>query len=111
MVKKITSYLDEDGVILPKLSQTAKESLHSSDPRFERLKSKEDLLEQDYAYGDTWDEASLSGESEHQASAQFEKLEKTIQKAIESLDGRVFPKLNWSSPQDAAWLFGSLSCR
>ncbi|CAM9384583.1 unnamed protein product [Phaeothamnion confervicola] len=32
-------------------------------------------------------------------------------RAIEALGGRVFPKLNWSCPKDAAWVNGgSLSC-
>ena len=34
----------------------------------------------------------------------FPKLESEIAKCIASLGGHVFPKLNWSSPSDAAWI-------
>eukprot|EP00045_Choanoeca_perplexa_P014956 m.180059 g.180059 ORF g.180059 m.180059 type:complete len:450 (-) comp16850_c0_seq1:2320-3669(-) len=42
----------------------------------------------------------------------FPKLEAAVTKAIEQLGGTVFVKLNWSAPQDAAWIArnGSLAC-
>mmetsp|Transcript_14218 Transcript_14218/g.28646 ORF Transcript_14218/g.28646 Transcript_14218/m.28646 type:complete len:327 (+) Transcript_14218:50-1030(+) len=32
-------------------------------------------------------------------------------RAIEELGGEVLPKLNWSAPKDAKWVFGTLKCR
>uniref|UniRef100_A0A803M0V0 Cell division cycle protein 123 n=1 Tax=Chenopodium quinoa TaxID=63459 RepID=A0A803M0V0_CHEQI len=42
----------------------------------------------------------------------FPELELKIKDSIESLGGAVFPKLNWSSPKDAAWISttGTLKC-
>lgn len=42
----------------------------------------------------------------------FPELEMEIKSSIESLGGAVFPKLNWSSPKDAAWISstGNLRC-
>ncbi|GAA5870789.1 hypothetical protein JCM3774_001678 [Rhodotorula dairenensis] len=34
----------------------------------------------------------------------FPRLDAEIRSAIAKYDGAVFPKLNWSSPQDAAWM-------
>lgn len=34
----------------------------------------------------------------------FPRLDAEIRSALEKYDGAVFPKLNWSSPQDAAWM-------
>ncbi|XP_019102975.1 uncharacterized protein LOC104883689 isoform X2 [Beta vulgaris subsp. vulgaris] len=42
----------------------------------------------------------------------FPELELKIKDSIESLGGAVFPKLNWSSPKDTAWISptGTLKC-
>ena len=42
----------------------------------------------------------------------FPQLEKEIKVAIKALGGEVFPKLNWSSPVDAAWIShnGTVRC-
>lgn len=41
----------------------------------------------------------------------FPTLNENLSKAIESLDGAVLPKLNWSAPKDASWVNGgSLRC-
>ncbi|CAN8288556.1 unnamed protein product [Cochlearia groenlandica] len=42
----------------------------------------------------------------------FPELEIEIKESIETLGGSVFPKLNWSSPKDAAWISPcqNLSC-
>ena len=41
----------------------------------------------------------------------FRDLNAVVKEAIASLGGTVFPKLNWSAPQDAAWLnMGTLKC-
>ncbi|KAL0925050.1 hypothetical protein M5K25_003357 [Dendrobium thyrsiflorum] len=50
-------------------------------------------------------------DSENHAPS-FPALESAVNKSISSLGGAVFPKLNWSSPKDAAWIAtdGSLRC-
>lgn len=42
----------------------------------------------------------------------FPLLESAVARSISALGGAVFPKLNWSSPRDAAWIsaVGSLRC-
>ena len=41
----------------------------------------------------------------------FSELNDEVSGAIQRLGGAVFPKLNWSAPQDAAWMnMGSLKC-
>jgi len=48
-------------------------------------------------------------ESEHFS---FPEITESITNAISDLGGAVFPKLNWSSPRDAAWVNNeSLKCR
>ncbi|GMH31057.1 hypothetical protein Nepgr_032900 [Nepenthes gracilis] len=41
----------------------------------------------------------------------FPELELKIKESIESLGGAAFPKLNWSSPKDAAWISSSRSLK
>mmetsp|Transcript_60623 Transcript_60623/g.195288 ORF Transcript_60623/g.195288 Transcript_60623/m.195288 type:complete len:330 (+) Transcript_60623:103-1092(+) len=41
----------------------------------------------------------------------FPEVEEAVRLAIADLDGSVLPKLNWSAPKDARWLFGTLQCR
>eukprot|EP00614_Pseudopedinella_elastica_P035144 CAMPEP_0172643030 /NCGR_PEP_ID=MMETSP1068-20121228/234894_1 /TAXON_ID=35684 /ORGANISM="Pseudopedinella elastica, Strain CCMP716" /LENGTH=469 /DNA_ID=CAMNT_0013456971 /DNA_START=152 /DNA_END=1561 /DNA_ORIENTATION=+ len=42
----------------------------------------------------------------------FAELDEAVNRAISALGGSVFPKLNWSSPQDASWMnMGNLKCR
>ncbi|KAI3852457.1 hypothetical protein MKX03_017746 [Papaver bracteatum] len=42
----------------------------------------------------------------------FPELELVVKQSIETFDGAVFPKLNWSAPKDAAWISttGNLKC-
>ncbi|RKP01736.1 hypothetical protein CXG81DRAFT_11593 [Caulochytrium protostelioides] len=55
------------------------------------------------------DDASSIGD----AVPDFPELAAQVAAAIDSLGGRVFPKLNWSAPRDAAWMSfnGTLECR
>ena len=59
----------------------------------------------------------MDGEMEEsddgQEAPQFPELEEQVQQAIDHLGGSVFPKLNWSSPKDAAWIAveRNLKCR
>ncbi|KAJ3260166.1 hypothetical protein HK103_001242 [Boothiomyces macroporosus] len=52
-------------------------------------------------------------DSEQEVEIRFESLEADINRAIEELGGSVFPKLNWSSPKDAAWIAfnNTLECK
>lgn len=55
-----------------------------------------------------------SGDESEQTSPppSFPELELQIKESIETLGGAVFPKLNWSSPKDSAWISstGTLKC-
>ncbi|XP_056161847.1 uncharacterized protein LOC130135960 [Syzygium oleosum] len=46
-------------------------------------------------------------ESEEFPPPSFPELELEIKESIKSLGGAIFPKLNWSSPKDAAWISSS----
>ncbi|PHZ16776.1 D123-domain-containing protein [Rhizopus microsporus ATCC 52813] len=43
-------------------------------------------------------------EEQNDNTPHFPEIEKQIKEAIEEYEGAVFPKLNWSSPRDAAWI-------
>ncbi|KAJ3275633.1 hypothetical protein HDV01_007636 [Terramyces sp. JEL0728] len=51
--------------------------------------------------------------AEEEPEMQFQQLEAAINRAIDELGGSVFPKLNWSSPKDAAWIAfnNTLECK
>jgi hypothetical protein len=96
-----------DGVVLP---ITTKTSLFCSNTRA----FDEALLDVD----EDW--ASISGPKELcspapdglNADFDFTDLDKIVGTAIALLGGNVFPKLNWSAPQDASWMnMGSLKCQ
>jgi len=50
------------------------------------------------------DSDDWSDDEEEQTPPSFPVIEAKIKAAITSLGGKVFPKLNWSAPRDAAWL-------
>ncbi|XP_072097931.1 translation initiation factor eIF2 assembly protein isoform X1 [Mobula birostris] len=54
-----------------------------------------------------------SDEEQDIQAPEFPDFAAQVQEAINSLGGSVFPKLNWSAPQDAQWIAmnGSLKCR
>ena len=56
-----------------------------------------------------------STDTEDEASSEdrcFPDVDRAISSAVSELDGFIFPRLNWSSPKDAAWIspLGSLKC-
>eukprot|EP01104_Vermistella_antarctica_P008463 TRINITY_DN2117_c0_g1_i1.p1 TRINITY_DN2117_c0_g1~~TRINITY_DN2117_c0_g1_i1.p1 ORF type:complete len:414 (+),score=112.50 TRINITY_DN2117_c0_g1_i1:129-1370(+) len=57
-----------------------------------------------------WDE---DDDDEGDPPPSFPELELSIEAAIETLGGYVFPKMTWSSPRDACWMNteGNLKCR
>ncbi|KAI9224120.1 D123-domain-containing protein [Blastocladiella britannica] len=58
------------------------------------------------------EDAAVSENGDAPEPPTFPELEARVDAAIAKLGGAVFPKLNWSSPRDAAWiaLDGSLRC-
>ncbi|GAA5984114.1 hypothetical protein JCM10908_006056 [Rhodotorula pacifica] len=53
---------------------------------------------------DSGEEEEEAGDEEAPPVFSFPRLDAEIRSALEKYDGAVFPKLNWSSPQDAAWM-------
>jgi len=92
--KEFTDYLLADGLVLPEnwnVYGMVDQSTMSDD---------ED--------NGGWGEQDL----EEQPRPSFPQLLQSVEEAISSLGGEVFPKLNWSCPKDAAWISGgSLKCR
>lgn len=102
---KFVDYLGEDGIILPKFPDDL--SMSPYDPRF-------DGDEKDTIYNDISDyssEETNSSQAEEHLNFDFHELEKDITQTIKSLGGSVFVKLNWTSPQDCSWMFGTLMCK
>ncbi|ORZ34942.1 D123-domain-containing protein [Catenaria anguillulae PL171] len=94
-------YLHADGIALPE-----SEALYTYD---ESVDTEAIASQSDSDSGDD-DDDDIASEAE--PAPTFPALESAISAAIASLGGAVFPKLNWSSPRDAAWiaLDGTLKC-
>jgi hypothetical protein len=93
-------YLLSDGVRLP-LEAT---SLSSCAPK----------EEDDHGWSSDEDDNNDNNSDCSQPPQQFyfPELNKLIHNAIESHGGSIIPKLNWSSPKDAAWVnCGSIKCK
>ena len=95
-------YLNEDGVILPKVPEGT--SVSPFDPRYVRETNADDWAEE--SYDESEDEGEAAATAKH-----FPEFEAKIVKAIEKLGGKVFVKTNWSSPKDAVWVSGTLKCQ
>lgn len=89
-----SQYMLKDGIVLPQSSNLSYEVDQNS--------SDESDSETD------WTNADI----EEAESPYFPDFDEQLEKAIENLGGKVFPKLNWSSPRDASWigLNASLNC-
>eukprot|EP00438_Fugacium_kawagutii_P023650 Skav206414 [mRNA] locus=scaffold292:77917:79054:+ [translate_table: standard] len=63
----------------------------------------------DAASNSSW---GSGGDSDDETTAVFDfpELEKEVRSAIQRLNGKVLPKLNWSAPKDAHWIQGTLKC-
>lgn len=66
--------------------------------------------------GSEWGDAGPDGSSDSDedtkpVSFDFPDFEAAVLEAIESLGRAVLPKLNWSAPKDAKWLFNTLRCQ
>ncbi|RDD45991.1 Cell division cycle protein 123-like protein [Trichoplax sp. H2] len=92
------NYLNADGVVLPQACPQPSTRYTCGD-------------ESDSDLSDEWNNAS-DDEDTTAPIPTFPKLEEDVNQHIRELGGYVFPKLNWSSPQDAAWIShnGTLQC-
>eukprot|EP01041_Mallomonas_annulata_P002610 gene2610-5103_t len=83
-------YLRTDGIVIPSSSKV-------SNLFADQLSDDEDIIE-------------VEAETTNTAPV-FKELDKQINDSIAQLGGKVFVKLNWSSPTDSAWINGgSLAC-
>ncbi|KAI3497049.1 hypothetical protein L1887_39430 [Cichorium endivia] len=94
--------LDDSGPFLLPLSNS------NSDPLPNRIHNSED--QQDYTISQQQESDDESEQPPPPPS--FPELESEINKSIKTLGGAIFPKLNWSSPKDSAWIAptGTLKC-
>ncbi|KAL2918689.1 hypothetical protein HK105_201523 [Polyrhizophydium stewartii] len=108
---EFVAFLEADGIVLPGSRQAAlplprseSSGVYEVDSDIES-ESKPEITSDDSDDGDD-DRSDVAPEPS------FPDLEAEISSAIAALGGAVFPKLNWSSPRDAAWIaFGSsLKC-
>ncbi|KAI8366069.1 D123-domain-containing protein [Radiomyces spectabilis] len=76
-------YLDADGIFLPDEGQPQAATIEEIDSD---------------------NESTTFSDEEPTEKPEFPEIESMIRQAVEEFDGGVFPKLNWSSPRDAAWI-------
>ncbi|KAK9077528.1 hypothetical protein SSX86_005865 [Deinandra increscens subsp. villosa] len=93
--------LDDSGPFLLPLSISNNDALPN------RIHKPED--EQDYIISE---HQPSDDESDQTPPPSFPELESQINLSIKTLGGAIFPKLNWSSPKDSAWISSdsSLKC-
>ncbi|XP_055882408.1 cell division cycle protein 123 homolog isoform X2 [Biomphalaria glabrata] len=96
------TYLHTDGLVLPNSSThgvygKANNLIMDGDVEDEDLRDDElmRMYESDWSTGCS----TLIAES-----PDFGEFDLKVKAAIKTLGGRVFPKLNWSSPKDASWI-------
>lgn len=108
------AYLSADGIVLPPAPPGLE--LRGTDPR-RTAPATEDSYD---VVGDVdWDDSSddsddsddAAEEQDEQEQPGFPELEAAVDAALTRLKDEVFVKLNWTSPQDAAWAAGGLKCR
>ncbi|GAA5967703.1 hypothetical protein JCM11641_005740 [Rhodosporidiobolus odoratus] len=85
--QEFLEYLESDGLFLPEGSGPMGVS---------ELSDSEDEEEESEPDSDSDDEPAKQ--------FAFPHLDAEIRSVLDKYDGAVFPKLNWSSPQDAAWM-------
>jgi len=93
--ESVCEYLLSDGVVLPDEKDSHRENVAS--------------------HRDSDEEVDWENEAEHNTlePPSFPDFEEEVSRCIEALGGSVFPKLDWSSPKDAAWISfdRTLRCR
>ena len=100
MSKEFVDYLNEDGINLPNVPDGMPVS--PFDPRYVKSDKDDD---------GEWDDFEGEEAEENFKQHCFPAFEKNINDAIEALGGKVFVKMNWSSPKDAKWVSGTLECQ
>jgi hypothetical protein len=102
--REFVAYLAQDGVVLPR----APGALRPRDPRSARPAARARGLDSDSEESGLEREEEAAGEA---GAPCFPALEAAIEAALSELrDESAFVKLNWSAPQDAEWVQGSLRC-
>ncbi|ORX65321.1 D123-domain-containing protein [Anaeromyces robustus] len=97
--EEFINYLNEDGIYLPFNDNGQPQKFYQA--------------ERD-EYDSDWSSDEYEDEDEDEANNKipsFPLLEKQINTVIEEFNGKVFPKLNWSAPKDAAWISISQSLK
>jgi len=125
--ESFVEYLGSDGIVLPPVPEG--EIMLKGDPRNAQALPEDaydDFGDVDWdTVGDDEDEDKSShppgpgdnaSSSSSEASGQsftvssFPTLEKQLNVLLEAMGREAFIKLNWTSPQDAGWVCGSLKC-
>jgi hypothetical protein len=91
---EFVEYLKADGIVLPQGCSLSTDEHEAEQP--------------------TGSDDSDDGEDSHKDKVpDFPAIVEKMQTAIDTLGGRVVPKLNWSIPRDASWLLpgNTLECR
>lgn len=89
---EFVNYLNEEGIYLPEDGQPQAASI-------EEIDSDEEITQ-------------FPNEEEHNSKIpNFPEVEREFREAIYEFEGAVFPKLNWTSPRDAAWITATQSLK
>ncbi|CAO3663092.1 unnamed protein product [Umbelopsis vinacea] len=96
--KDFIEYLNADGIYLPAEGQAQAARL-----------IEQDSDEEDNIFDD-FDTDGNDTEAQDQTPS-FPEVEDAIRDAVIEYEGAVFPKLNWSSPRDAAWITATQSLK
>ena len=97
LTKPFLDYLRADGIILPDDDEPSAEPEWSEDSG---------------VFSASDENGEGSDDEQEDVAAGWRNIHTAIQDTIETLGGRVMPKLNWSSPKDATWMnANSMDCR
>lgn len=103
-------YLHADGVLLPEHTDASGVALSPADPRSAPVRAGTDFdADFDEVESSAHDDDDAGG-TEDAAAVALPDLDRLIHDTIASFGGATFPKLNWSSAQDASWVSGTVKC-
>ncbi|KAI8873480.1 D123-domain-containing protein [Ramicandelaber brevisporus] len=96
-------YLKADGVYFPK---------NTSGDKQDYTCNFDDKDDDDDDNNNQEDEDEDDAEDDNNEEVTFPDIEERIRDALDRFKGKLFPKLTWSAPSDAAWISpsGSLAC-
>lgn len=99
MTKPFLDYLRADGIILPDDDEPTDDPEWSDDSGI-------------FSASEARDNGQESDDEQEDVAAGWRDVHAAVQDTIETLGGRVMPKLNWSAPKDATWMnANSIDCR